>query len=272
LRAIRHKLILLILTTACSLSPEGRRLPPKETEEPTNQELVGWQKLSFKILLQKPEPTGTQIVGYDEVFKIFQRPEYGPCTDCHNNTWPTLPKDPAQAWTKLVASVKPDRNVATVLELSDLILGCVDMTREDHCAGDPTTPDDNIDEKMPTKEDYEAVTQEDLKLIQAWVTGGAPEKTTGAENVKPPVIESVHLFDLPQKVEFDTTSLSVAQTDWEVSASVQVKTASAECTATKVQLVLGDGKTVRTTTVPLECEGPRFRDKYVVSTTEPFPP
>ncbi|MGE0174181.1 MAG: hypothetical protein AB7T49_15395 [Oligoflexales bacterium] len=271
MRFTLSKLLALILVTACSLSPKRGKLPPVDPEgenikkeNPTN-EPPSWQELTFTIVLAKPESPGTEVVGYDQVFKILQREEHGPCVDCHANTWPYLGKDLANPWGSLTGSVG-ENGYKDVKQLADLILGCIDSEDQNHCLPTPDKP--NLT-KMPDPDYYDAVEGEELRTVKAWVEGGAQEKSS-VSTVEAPKIAEVKIADLPADIAIDIATLNMTQATWEITAKVKAKPGLESCSSGSLSLVISDGADDRTVPIILECEGKRLKEKYIASTSEPF--
>ena len=113
----------------------------------------------------------SQQVTFAQVSAIFVNPVYGPCSSCHSSSnWPFLDSADHDGWKKFEASATSgNHGITTIHELSQLVLDCIDQQSESHCAGDPTTRDDNIDYKMPTKYGYEPASSTDIEVLRQWL-------------------------------------------------------------------------------------------------------
>ena len=121
-----------------------------------------------------PEP---RVVGptFADISQIFVNPKYGSCASCHtSNNWPQLDDSAHDGWNKFLSSADGKHDdVTTPQQLAEMVLACVDPTNETHCAGDPTTAEDNVDTKMPTRFGFDTVSASDISLFKTWLNQGA---------------------------------------------------------------------------------------------------
>lgn len=118
------------------------------------------------------------VTGFDQVFEVFNRNEYGPCSSCHESEWPYLSRKKEIAWTRFLKSLdSPKNGVLTKEELTIVIIGCLDITEKNHCSGDPLSDEDNLDEKMPTKFGYDPVSIDDLRILQKFLSDGVRQES-----------------------------------------------------------------------------------------------
>lgn len=155
---------------------EGSALPENSPEsEPVNAGLPfgEWQSVELKVVANPDQTPKTATIGFDKISAVFARQAYGPCSDCHSHEWPYLSM---ANWPRFLESLSGENHgVATKEDLAILIVGCVDQSSSDHCAGDRDDSSDNLDFKMPTKFGMDPVSADDLTLLQRWLEDGVLE-------------------------------------------------------------------------------------------------
>jgi len=157
-----------------SLPPPSPISEPELSGEDARQGASSWQ--TIKVVLEAKPITGptVSLTGYDQVAPILGRKEYA-CFGCHASEWPFLSRK--GGWPRLMESLgdaaKP--SVTTKQQLAAIIVGCMDVTTEDYCAGDPNDTTDTVAAKMPTKFGRKRVGDDDMLVLRKWLQDGAPE-------------------------------------------------------------------------------------------------
>lgn len=260
---------LLSVLGACHSQQANDKAPasqrPPQSGDQTELTVSNWQRL--RIVWQLPPvTTATEaLVGFDQIFNIVNKPEYGPCSSCHSYEWPYLAETADNAWSRFLESLNRPRNPVTSKEdLARLVIACVDPTSETHCAGDTTTSADNIDYKMPTRFGYDPVSAADLQILQQWLSQGVQEVSRPPSSSSSATIDQIRIKSVaPQSIEAVLIPDSVVISETTVALAMNARF-KGPCVSGAVTLEGQQGESAISHTLGLVCDGESFQTEYVL--------
>jgi hypothetical protein len=218
-----------------------------------------WQSVELKLVANPDQTPRTATIGFDKVSEVFARQAYGPCSDCHSHEWPYLS---TADWPRFLESLSGENHgITTKEDLATLIVGCVDQSSSDHCAGDRDDSSDNLDFKMPTKFGMDPVSADDLTLLQRWLEDGVLELGQNSRRgFTTADIASLILREVsPQTVEVKLIPKSLIPGGNIIVLALMARI-SGPCVDAKIKLyVLNSGQTLLGTILAtLQCDGAGF--------------
>ncbi|MBM4253649.1 MAG: hypothetical protein FJ146_16910 [Deltaproteobacteria bacterium] len=216
---------------------------------------TSWQTIRISLAAKPSVGTSVGMTGYDQVAPILGRKEYA-CFGCHTSEWPFLSRK--GGWSRLMESLGDAANptVTTKEQLAAIMVGCMDVTTEDYCAGDANDTTDTLAAKMPTKFGRGRVTDADLAVLKKWVEDGAPEVSTSPSAAVD--LNKVATFEFQPT---DTNLLEARQSPLEHAAvstrdlTVDVRSRGGSCEPTSLAMSLkaADGSLLTKLNLGLNC-------------------